>query len=113
MNQNPYDSFKQGIKNDIKDTGASLFLIGGLLLLAGVLFSVLVWVAKNDRMDSSFRFFIGAVVTLLIGFMVFSRRIRTLVAQIWLVALVAIPILFVLFLIGYMFYGLFTQPLTN
>ncbi|QEM10186.1 hypothetical protein [Mucilaginibacter rubeus] len=100
MSNNSYNDFKNGFKNDIKETGASLFLVGGLMLLGCVLFAVLMVAIKSTKIDLSTRFILGSGTILITALLIFSKSMRTRIAQIWLVGLIAIPILFLLFIVG-------------
>jgi hypothetical protein len=111
MRDDFYNSVKRGIKNDVKETGVSLFLVGGLVILVVVMLSLIITAAKNHKWSDSTRatvILINVVIGLL---MIGSNKIRTLIVQIWLITLVAIPAVIVLGAIGMIFYDLFSKPL--
>lgn len=112
MSENQYENFKQGIKNDVRDYGLSIYLLGGLLILAGIMFSVLVVVIKDDKMDAGLRLSLGFGTVALALLMTFNARIRLFIVKAWILILVAIPFLLILILVGYMFYNVFSKPLT-
>ncbi|MFD0765812.1 hypothetical protein ACFQZI_13195 [Mucilaginibacter lutimaris] len=109
MSNNSYNDFKNGIKSDIKETGASLLLVGGLMLLACILLVVFLFAVKSTTIDVSTRLMLGGGAGIIGLLLIFSPTARVRIAQIWLFGLIAIPLLFVLFLVGYMFYTAFSS----
>ena len=109
MSNNSYNDFKSGIKSDIKETGASLFLVGGLMLLACIILVILLFAVKSSTIDSSTRLMLGGGAGIIGLLLIFSPAARVRIAQIWLFSLIAIPLLFVLFIAGYVFYIAFTS----
>src|ERR1700743_194050 len=101
MNQDPYESFKKGIKNDLTITGIGIIGVGGIMLLGILMLSGLVTVIKDDHMDSSLRVLIGGGIIVLAIIMIASRKALNAIIKIWLFLLIGIPFLFFLFLLGY------------
>lgn len=109
MSNNSYNDFKNGIKSDVKETGIGLLLIGGVVLLACVLLGALTFAIQDTTSDSSTRFLVGGVSAAIILLMIFNRTARTRIAQFWIIVLVAIPLLFLVYIVLCMFYVTFTQ----
>lgn len=111
MSNNSYNDFKNGIKTDIKETGASLFLVGGLILLVCILVATALFAIKSKSTDTPIRYMLGGGVGIIALLLIFSPSARGRIAQIWLIGLVVIPILFILFLALYVIYLGFTEPI--
>lgn len=109
MSNNSYNDFKNGIKGDIKETGASLFLVGGLMLLACILLALFIFALKSSSTDLSTRYMLGGGAGIIGLLLVFSPTARVRIAQIWLFSLIAIPLLFILFIAGYVLYIAFVS----
>lgn len=109
MSNNSYNDFKNGIKGDIKETGASLFLVGGLMLLVCILVVLFIFALKSSSTDLSIRYMLGGGAGIIGLLLIFSPSARVRIAQIWLFSLIAIPLLFMLFIAGYVFYIAFTS----
>lgn len=107
MSDNQYENFKSGIKNDIKETGASLFLVGGLILLVIILLTVIVTV-KNSNLDGGLKTIIIILSCVVLGLLIFSNKFRGYILGGWLILLAAIVILPVIALSLYLFYMAFT-----
>ncbi|QXV66455.1 hypothetical protein INP83_05060 [Mucilaginibacter sp. 21P] len=111
MNQDPYQSFKKGIKDDVKNAAMGFYLISGLALLGIVLFSILLNAIKSKTMDSSLRLWLIVGVVVIALLMILSKSLRTRIMQGWLILLIGIPICFVLFIVGYLLYTVIANPL--
>lgn len=109
MSNNAYNDFKNGIKSDVKETGASLLLVGGLILLVAILSGALLFAFKDTKSDDSTHFLVGGVAAIISLLLLFSPAARTLILQFWIIGLIAIPLLFVAFIALYILYIAFTQ----
>lgn len=110
MSQDPYQSFKKGIKDDIKNTAMGFYLIGGLALLIIFLLAGLLTALTSKKMDDDTRMWVIIGVSVFSLFLIFDKTIRIRILQGWLILLVAVPICFILFLIGYFFYQMVANP---
>ena len=113
MNEDPYESFKKGIKSDINNTASLLFLGGGLFLLVIAMLTALFVAIKADKMDTSLRILLGFGVMVLGGAMIFNRKALNTILGIWLILIIAAVVLPIFFLVGYLFYQMFKQPFYN
>jgi len=113
MSNDPYDSFKRGIKNDITNLGMSLFLVGGLFILVILMLSIFCAIITDKTMGISLKILIDGSLLIVGLIMIFNRTFLYLILKIWLIILVGVPVLFILFCIGYMFYSMFTHPSFN
>jgi hypothetical protein len=107
MSENQYDNFKQGIKNDVNEIGASLLLVGGLMLLICVLLASLVVVIHSQSMSSSTKTISIVGLTLFGGLMIFNKKFLLFILKAWIILLVAAVILPIFGLSFYFFYMAF------
>jgi hypothetical protein len=110
MNQDPYQSIKKGIKEDVKNTAMGFYLIGGLSLLFIVLLAGLMTALTSKHINDSTRVWTIIGVVGIASILIFSKNARTRILQGWLILLVAIPICFILFLIAYFMYQMVANP---
>jgi hypothetical protein len=108
MSNNSYDDIKNGIKTDVKEIGASLFLVGGLLILVVIMLTVLAVAINDKEIDANTRRLMGGGVVILGIFMIANKKVLTFILQVWLLLIAAVIILPMFALAFYFIYLGFT-----
>jgi len=107
--QNSYES----IKSDIKETGVSLFLVGGLILLVIILLSVIIGVGQSN-LHIELKTLIICSLSVVTGLIFFNGKFRMWIVGGWLFLLAALPLLFILYIaISLIYYSITGQYLIN
>ena len=101
-NQNSYES----LKSDIKETGISLFLVGGLILFAIVVLTIIVAV-KNSGLDTGLKSLIIIGLVTVLALVTINGKFRMWILGGWLILLVAIVALPMIALGLYLMYSAF------
>jgi uncharacterized membrane protein len=101
-NPNSYES----LKSDIKETGISLFLVGGLILFAIVVLTIIVAV-KNSGLDTGLKSLIIIGLVTVLALVTFNGNFRMWILGGWLILLVAIVVLPMIALGLYFMYSAF------
>lgn len=101
-NQNSYES----LKSDIKETGLSLFLVGGLILFAIVVLTIIVAV-KNSGLDTGLKSLIIIGLVTVLALVTFNGKFRMWILGGWLILLVSIVALPMIALGLYFMYSAF------
>ncbi|MGY3214033.1 hypothetical protein [Mucilaginibacter sp. HD30] len=109
MSNNSYNDFKNGIKTDIKETGAGLLIVGGAAISVILILTSLMYAFKSKDANTETRFLVGGIAAITGLLMIFSVKIRTLIFQFFVIALVAIPMLLLIYLVLAFFYVVIIQ----
>lgn len=111
MSNNAYDDFKQGIKNDVRDTGASVFFAGGIIFLYFLLGCIVIFCFKKSDWSESTRFIVGTTCAILLAILIFNPNARAFIIKAWLLIILGIIFLPIAFCLLYLIYHVITQPI--
>lgn len=101
--QNSYES----LKSDVKETGYSLFIVGGLIILGLIILSAIMGIASSN-LDTGLKTIIICCLSIIMGLLIFNGKFRMWVLGGWLILLVSIPLLLVLYIIISLIYNSLT-----
>ena len=110
MSSNPYEDFKQGIKDDVRSTAINLFgFIAVIMLLIAFIVVFVVVFSKQSDTSTSTKIIAGITMIAFVLIMVFNRRIANLILRGWMIILLIVVTLAICGFLGYIAYLFFKE----